>query len=329
VSIPTILTVGLLACAGGAPGGGAEDTGCPGCEAIAYDDDPSDVATDPFDVRTLQEHVGYLASVELAGREAGSAGDGLAIDYIERAFQAYGIEAPGGGYRRDFLDSNGTPTQNVAAVLWGRDAAVADEIVILSAHHDHLGVGRRGEIYRGANDNASGVSGLLAVADALSREAPLRRTVVFLATGSEEVNLDGSRAWTEDPPPGLPLADTAFVLNLDMIGTYDYEDVVYALDAAPGTPGRSALEASPRGGLTVDTDYTSSLSDLDSFCDADVPGMMFYTDDDDYHAPSDVPAQLDYDHLADIVTLAADVLRALADGEHGLAAARAAGCGKR
>jgi hypothetical protein len=304
------------------------DTGEPCADTACANDDPTDVRDDPYDVATLREHVAYLASEALAGRAPGSDGDALAIDYIASAFAALG--APGDVYTLDFVNSEGVATANVAAVIWGSDPGVADEIVLLVAHHDHLGVDDAGAIYRGANDDASGIAGMLAIADAMSRGAPPRRTVVFLATGSEEVDFDGARAWIASPPADLAIDDTVFAVNLDMIGSYDFEGLVYALDAPAGSPGRAALDLASEVApdLVIDTAYPSSLSDLDAFCDADVPGLMFYTDDESYHTPDDVPAQLDYAHLAEIAAVAGEVLRTLADDDLGLAANRAAGCVK-
>ena len=210
----------LLACTSGKDSGGGE-TGAP---------DATRDLGDAFAADTLEGYVTYLASEELAGREAGSEGDLLGVAYIEAAFDAAGFEPLDGGWEQPFVDSAGTDSINVLGVRWG----ASDEIVIVGAHHDHLGV-RGGEIFPGANDDASGVAVLLGLAEAFGSGATPDRTLVLAAWGSEEVEIDGSRAYTEDPPADLPLADTVHYVNLDMLGTYDAYEVIYALDAVRGT----------------------------------------------------------------------------------------------
>lgn len=319
----------LTACLGGGDTGWDSASCETGSGPIAYDDDPSNTRDDPFDERTLQEHVGYLASMELRGRAPGSEGGALAIAYIQDAFQSYGLTAPEGGWTQPFTDSNGDDTANVIGVRVGSDPQVSDEILVLVAHHDHLGT-LDGQVYRGANDNASGVAALLALADAFSREAPPRRTLVFLSTGSEEVSYDGSRAYLRDPPADLPRASTVYAINLDMVGSYAWSELVYALNAWPSSPGRAALEAVQGGTtLSVDTRYEADSSDLESFCAVSIPGLMLWTEDPYYHTPCDIPAHIDYLGMAAIASLTGAMVRELADGEYGLVDYRSQGCGAR
>jgi hypothetical protein len=107
------------------------------------------------------------------------------------------------------------PAANIAGLVRGRDPAVRHEVVILTAHYDHLGVGRpvRGDsIYNGFSDNAAGVAMLLVIAHALQADPP-DRSVLFLFTSGEERGLLGSAYWTAKPP--VPLDHTVAVLNLD------------------------------------------------------------------------------------------------------------------
>ena len=110
-----------------------------------------------------------------------------------------------------------TPVQsaNLAALLPGSDSVLRHEVVVLTAHYDHLGVGapvNGDSIYNGFSDNAAGVAMLLAIAGAL-REEPPPRSVLFLFTSGEERGLLGASYWAAHPP--LPLDRTAAVLNLD------------------------------------------------------------------------------------------------------------------
>ena len=116
------------------------------------------------------------------------------------------------------------PSFNVIGVLPGSDPKLKDEVVVIGAHYDHLGRGgegslaaRAGEIHHGADDNASGVAGMLELARMLSSQIPKpRRTVVFIAFGGEEEGLIGSSYYVNHPV--FPIANTVAMINMDMIG---------------------------------------------------------------------------------------------------------------
>ncbi len=314
----------LLACAGAPDTGYDSDT--------AYDTAIGTSAPlsaeDAFDADILEDHVSYLASDALEGREAGSEGDLLAVAYIRDALAAAGFEPSAGGWEQPFVDSEGTDSVNVLGVRWGADPAVGEEIVIVGAHHDHLGVRPDGEIFAGANDNASGVAVLLGLAELFGAGKAPDRTLVLASWGSEEVNIDGSLAYLEDPPIDLPLADTVFNVNLDMVGTYDIYEILYALDAARGTVAREVVDAAAAdSALYVDRSELGELSDSVNFCEADVPELFFYTDDPDcYHKTCDTADRLDYDDLSAVGLLVGDVVGRLLDRELDLAEQRAEGC---
>src|SRR5215207_2777399 len=116
------------------------------------------------------------------------------------------------------------PAANVVGILEGSDAKLKSEAIVLGAHYDHLGrggegslAGREGEVHHGADDNASGMAGLLELARLFAAEkGRMRRTVVFVAFGGEEEGLIGSSHYVQSP--ALPLAQTVAMLNMDMIG---------------------------------------------------------------------------------------------------------------
>jgi aminopeptidase YwaD len=116
------------------------------------------------------------------------------------------------------------PAANVVGVIEGSDPKLKDEVIVIGAHYDHLGLGgegslatREGEIHHGADDNASGTAGLLELARLFSRErARMRRTVVFIAFSGEEEGLIGSSFYVQHP--ARPLANTVAMVNMDMIG---------------------------------------------------------------------------------------------------------------
>ena len=271
------------------------------------------------DIDALRADVVYLASPELDGRVPGSAGDEAARAYVAARFEDLGLEAYGDteGYAQPFVDSEGRATANLLGFLPGSDEEVGDEIVVLSAHLDHLGNGRLG-----ANDNASGVSALLAVAEALAAGAPLRRTVLFAAFGAEETGSEGSAAFLEALPDGVDPSDIVYNVNLDMVGTYDQTGTVDALGSMPGTYGREVLDdlvgAFPE--RDVGLGDPSDLSDNATFCAEGVPYVFFWTDDPDcYHQTCDTADRIDYDSLAWIAVLTGDLVAALADTDEDLA----------
>jgi hypothetical protein len=118
--------------------------------------------------------------------------------------------------------------RNVAGLLRGSDPALAAEVVLLGAHHDHVGRGwqagaspaEAGSVHPGADDNASGTAAVLEVAEALAaRGSRPRRSVLFVTFTGEEMGLFGSRRYVEAPL--LPLARTVAMVNCDMVGRYD------------------------------------------------------------------------------------------------------------
>ncbi len=117
-----------------------------------------------------------------------------------------------------------SPSFNVIGILPGSDPKLKDEAIVIGGHYDHLGLGgegslapREGDIHHGADDNASGVAGVLELARLLSSQNPKpRRTIVFIAFSGEEEGLIGSGYYVNHPV--VPLANTVAMINMDMIG---------------------------------------------------------------------------------------------------------------
>ena len=339
-TIVSALALCAAACGGGSKdpvtGGGEDDAG--GGGTIDSGAGGGDVDVDPFDPAALAAEVAYLASDEMRGRAPGSPQDGPLRAHIAERFATLGLTPAGGSFQQEFVDSDDEATANVVGYLPGADPELAGDIIVVGAHHDHLGV-EDGEIYNGANDNASGVAVVLAVAQAVTQRAdPPRRTIVFATFGSEELGLEGSYHYVEHPPSGLPIDDVVYMINLDMVGTYFNDDWVYAFGSFGGTPARSALED-----LLVDhPDMNVKLgtsavevegegdSDYDAFCQEDIPYLYFFTEDDEcYHEPCDDADRIDVPHLSVIAQLTAGTLLALADAGTDLRAAREdLGCGE-
>ncbi|MBL9016424.1 MAG: M20/M25/M40 family metallo-hydrolase [Myxococcales bacterium] len=276
----------------------------------------------PYDRGSLRADLVALASPELDGRAPGSPGDTLARKHITERLSCLGLVP----VAQPFTAQNGKETANVYAVLKGADPAVGDQIILVAAHHDHLGSG-----HLGANDNASGVSAMLAVAhDMVARGAP-KRTIVFAAFGDEETGMTGSYHFAANAPADVPTGKIVQVINLDMVGSHSSRGYVAAMGTLKNLAATKHLAKLvgryPR--INVGTGGIARGSDFEPFCKLRIPYVFFWTPDARcYHETCDTIERIDEKHLVDIAALAGDLTRALADSETDLAAARQKlGCG--
>jgi hypothetical protein len=320
-SLTSPLVVALCAAA---PLTACRDGGPRGKPPGAQSDDTaaaSGCAGDPLRTEHLAADLRQLADPAWDGRRPGTPGDAAARQLVEDRFACLGLEPllASGAYQEPFVDHKGRATANVLAALPGTDPALTHEVVLLSAHLDHFGRGRLG-----ANDDASGLSALLAVAQAAAQGPAPRRTILFAAFGSEESGFEGSEAFVTTSASEISPADVVFNLNLDMVGSYDQTGRVYALGTMPGTPGRRALngllDRYPQ--LDVGVGDWSNLSDHVTFCRRGVPYVFFWTEDPAcYHAPCDTEDRIDYPHLLDITALTHELLLSLASTDDDLGGA--------
>ncbi len=220
---------------------------------------------------------------------------------------------------------------NVIGVLRGTDPDLREQAVVVGAHYDHLGQGgetslapsRYGEVHPGADDNASGVAGVIGLAREFAATGGARRTVVFVAFAGEEMGLLGSTQYVGRPT--VPLERTVAMLNMDMIGRLRERLYVFGVDT--GKEFREMLETANR-----DTAIQLRLggdgygpSDHTPFYAKDRPVLFFFTGPhEDYHRPSDTPDKIDARGMEQVVRLIAGVLRRLADGPEPVIFARAA-----
>lgn len=279
-----------------------------GCDQDAYSED------------ALTADLAYLASPELDGRAPGSAGDRAARDFVEKRFACLGLRETGTseGYQQPFTSDDGYETGNVLGMIPGSGAGVSDEFIVLTAHIDHFGDG-----FLGANDNASGLTALLAIAGELANtDARPDRNIVFAAVGSEETGFEGSYYLMHHVPPEIERDKIVYNVNMDMVGTYIDSETLYIFGAYSGTPGRDAIKAHkdayPR--LDLSMGEGSTESDNWSFCDRDIPYVFFWTEDPDcYHRRCDTSARIDFDGMTEIVPLIGDVSLELANSSEDLA----------
>jgi hypothetical protein len=221
-------------------------------------------------------------------------------------------------------------TRNVLGVLKG-SGPQAEEWVVIGAHYDHLGIRapmmrtfKDGkivegtsvpEIHNGADDNASGVSGLIEIARSMAKEPKSNRSVLFIAFSAEETGLQGSKYYADHP--FAPLDRTVAMLNMDMIGRLpvggDRVTVFGANSAAEFMP---ILEAAGKvGGLEIQPGVDSGgRSDHAAFVRKGIPSLHFYSGNhSDYHKPSDDSPLINADGGARIATVVLETTKALAD----------------
>jgi aminopeptidase YwaD len=228
-------------------------------------------------------------------------------------------------------------TSNVAGLLPGTDPALAGECVVVGAHHDHLGLGgdaslapsRIGEVHPGADDDASGVAAVLALARAFAAEGPPRRTLLFVAFGAEELGLLGSAHLVRSPPAACRVEKMQLMVNLDMVGRLR-DGKVYVSGADSARALREVVRAlaarAPRLPLRVVFSGDGyGPSDQTSFYARGVPVLFLFTGAHaDYHRPTDTADKVDAVGLVEVARLARRVAFEAASREGRLEAVAAA-----
>jgi hypothetical protein len=215
---------------------------------------------------------------------------------------------------RTQASSAATRPPNIVAVLPGSDPRLRDEYIVFSAHIDHVGVGRadaRGDsIYNGADDNASGTSAVIEIAEAFAAlaEKPAR-SVMFLLVSGEEKGLLGSAAFVQNPP--VPTTQMVANINIDMVGR-NAPDTVVAIGqnySSLGASIQAVARRHPQVGLVVAPDLWPEeqlffRSDHFNFAAKQVPAIFFTTGlHEQYHKPGDEAQLIDNDKVARIAQL--------------------------
>ena len=220
---------------------------------------------------------------------------------------------------RTMTEARRLRASNVAGFIEGRDPVKRHEWIVIGGHHDHLGSfsGEGDTIFNGADDNASGVSGVLELAEAFARYTfRPRRSLLFLTFSAEEVGLLGSRALLEQRM--LPVDKIKLMLNLDMIGR-NPDDPVRVYTSGEAGAVRSKTEQMAQElelPLVFDRYYGSdqAMSDSDPFFRQGIPTFFFYTGSHaDYHQTGDHADLLGYEKMAKIVRLSYGLLHYAAE----------------
>ena len=196
------------------------------------------IAKPAVNTRRMSDLVKELASPKYAGRLPGTAGDRLSLNVIVDEFKAIGLSPAGTqDYVQPFTttivepdgESHGNPenpllgermaTSNVIGIIPGNDPELSDEIMIISAHRDHLGQTPDGVHYPGANDDLSGLASVMELARLfMQHKGGNKRTLMFIAYGAEEQHEMGSMHHVAHPLPDFPNENIVLMISIDMIG---------------------------------------------------------------------------------------------------------------
>lgn len=262
-------------------------------------------AQDQARQQRLTDYVYYFASDSLRGRKAGTPDAGKAAAYIVKEYESAGVKPffPEGWY--DPFDVNMEDSEygfkNVVGVIEGSDPALKDQFIVLGAHYDHIGV-RKGEVYNGADDNASGTASLIEVARRLASDREsLGRSVIIAAFDAEELGLYGSSHLAERLDSlGV---DIRLMMSIDMVGWLKVNEALELEGTATIKDGKKILEEdAQRMSLTIKTKrYENSIftaTDTEGFARKGVPTLAVSTGlKSPYHKPEDEADKIDYEGL--------------------------------
>lgn len=307
------------------------------CEAVKVSDNSTSNHTSPgskddkgFQIAykaikadDLKKNLYVIASDEMGGRDTGSPGQKKAGEYMVNYYKSLGISFPktlGSYYQKvpaEYMKQRGggnlPDSENILAFIEGSEKP--EEIVVISAHYDHVGT-RNGVVYNGADDDGSGTVGVMEIAKAFQEAKKAgkgpKRSILFLHVTGEEHGLFGSEYYSDNPV--FPLANTVVDLNIDMIGRDDPEnrgkDYVYVIGSEMLSSELKVInEAANKktNNLILNYKYDDPndperlyyRSDHYNFAKNNIPVAFFFDGiHEDYHKPTDDVEKIDYSLLA-------------------------------
>ena len=245
--------------------------------------------------KELKEMLYIYAGDDMRGRMTGSKGQKLAVNYLRDYYIAQGIESAledDTYFQRvpaEYLTRLKEPSDSENVVAFIQGSEFPEEIIVLSAHLDHVGVDEKGNVFNGADDDGSGTIAMLEMAEAFQRAVKdgngPKRSILFLHVTGEEIGLFGSRYYTENPI--FPLTNTVCNLNTDMIGRIAPDKV--------DTPNYIYLIGSDRLSQElhdVSAQIAKKYSDLEidyTYNDLDDPNRFYYRSDHYNFAKNNIP----------------------------------------
>ena len=291
--------------------------------------------TDDSHLMDIRVDVVYLSSDDLEGRETGTKGETLAAEYISHRFQELGLSPAGddGSWLQAFTarvsnnphakpeEGEARTGHNVVALLDNG----ADRTVVIGAHYDHLGYGEFGSrhvgdpmIHNGADDNASGISAMLRIAEKLKASSAKNNNYLFIGFSGEELGLFGSKYYADNAT--IELSSINYMLNMDMVGRLNEEKVLAISGAGTSPVWKEKLEKIKVGNINIKTsDSGVGPSDHTSFYLKDIPVLHFFTGQHrEYHKPEDDSPLINYQGIADISDFIVQLIESI-DGNGELA----------
>jgi Zn-dependent M28 family amino/carboxypeptidase len=286
----------------------------------SYGQDRASIYAATIQENELMELLYVYASDYFSGRETGTQGQKIAVDFLKTYYIRQGIAAAEGTedyFQKMSLDIKGETidTENVVAIIPGTEKP--EEYIIISSHLDHVGT-RDGKIYNGADDDGSGTVALLEIAEAFNRASQEgygpKRSVVFIHLTGEEKGLLGSKYYSDNPL--YPIANTVANLNIDMVGRLDPKrenpnpNYIYLIGSDRLSQElHEVSEAINTKYTQLELDYTFNAeddpnrfyfrSDHYNFAKKNIPIIFYFNGThEDYHKHTDTPDKINYPILA-------------------------------
>ena len=292
--------------------------------------------------KDLIKHLTLVASDDMQGRETGSKGQKKAGEYLINQYESNAISFPKGAtdfYQKipaAFLNAkrndNLPDSENIWAYIEGSEKP--DEIIVISAHYDHVGI-KDGEVYNGADDDGSGTVALLEIAQAFEiakkeGHGP-KPSILFLHMTGEEHGLLGSSYYSEHPL--FPMAKTITDINIDMIGRHDEfhndsSNYVYLIGSDYlSTDLYNICEAANKNYVNLSLDYKFNdradpnrfyyRSDHYNFAKNGIPSVFLFSGvHADYHKPTDEVDKIEFEALKKRTQLAFSIAWELANRDN-------------
>lgn len=269
---------------------------------------------------SIKEDVVYLSGDALEGRQTGSNGEKAAAEYIAKRFKNLGLQAKGtNDYFQTFTFKPKTnPHQKVNYTVKEGDSTItgtnvvgfidnkSKNTIVIGAHYDHLGYGAEGSLYRGetkeihngADDNASGVSVLLNLADKLKNNNT-SNNYLFIAFSGEEMGLLGSNYFVKNAT--IDIKKVNYMINMDMVGRLKADSTLAVYGVGTSPIFKQTLTSHNTNFKLIQKESGIGPSDHTSFYNADIPVLHFFTGQhEDYHKPSDDFDKLNYEGMQTI-----------------------------
>ncbi len=289
----------------------------------------------------LKTHLYTFSSNDFEGRRVGSKGQKLASNFLKSYYINEGIKSPLGqdNYYQviptSFFSNKFKSSENVLAYIEGTEKP--DEVIIISAHLDHLGISENGQINNGADDDGSGTVAIMEMAQAfkLAKKEGFgpKRSILFLHLTAEEIGKRGSEFYTKNPV--FNLENTIVNLNIDMIGRVDdvhknNKDYLYLIGSDRLSKElHFTSEKINNTFINIDIDYRFNImgesndyysrSDHYNFALQNIPVIFYFNGEhEDYHRETDTPDKIDYPLLEKRTKLIFTTAWQIANQEHRL-----------